>query len=300
MPARIGFITVNYKNPAVTGAFLESLTCLDGFAQCEVAIVDNEADAVTTESLANAARQWNGRVHLFHLEENRFYWPGAAFALEKLYPRPELMPDWLIVCNNDIVVTDRRFVARLLAHDPETACVIAPSIVSAVTGRDQNPFLRRELGAVERLKWKAYYTHYLVARLLLGVRRLWAFLKEHAPRVGGGRPPRAVEAAERIYAPHGACVIFSRAYFCRGGYLDTNFALYGEEITVAEIAKRIGAPVLYCPALRVLHQENAATGRKLTRALYRMEREAHTYFQRRYLSPPVGEEGDPAHAAPGE
>lgn len=293
---RVAFITVNYRNTSVTQAFLESLALLDGSGQCEVAIVDNEADARTRAELAALARRHDGRVHLFHLDENRFYWPGAAFALEQLYSRPELMPEWLIVCNNDIVVTDRRFVTRLLAYDPEKPSVIAPSIVSGVTGSDQNPLLRSELGAFERLKWKVYYTHYLVARLLLGVHRLWVFLKERRPRIRGDVPSHAEGAEERIYAPHGACVIFSRAYFRKGGYLDTNFALYGEEITVAEIAKRIGAPVVYCPALRVEHRENAATGRKLTRALYRLERQAYAYFQRRYLSPPLGEEGESGHA----
>jgi len=276
------FITVNYKSAVVTRAYVESLATLDAVEQCEIAVVDNAADAESRANLSATATRFPGRLHLFHLEENRFYWPGAAYAIERLYPTPEQMPDWLIVSNNDIAIADRGFVGKLLAYDPERFGVIAPSILSAETGKDQNPFLRKELGALERLKWRSYYSHYLVARSLLGLHRLWSFARERMRgRANGG--PGAGAREEVIYAPHGACIIFSKAYFRRGGYLDTNFSLYGEEITVAEIARRIGVPVVYCPRLQVLHQEHAATGRRLTRELYRMEREAYTYFSRRYL-----------------
>jgi len=286
--SRVGFITVNYRNATVTSAFVESVARLDGFDQCEVAIVDNAADGASRAALSALAGRHGDRLRLFHLDENRFYWPGAAYALRHLYPVPDLMPDWLIICNNDIEIVDRSFVARLLAYDPERYGVIAPSIRSRESGLDQNPLLRTELGPFERLKWKVYFTHYLAARTLLALHRLWTWARAGWGGARGNGAPRGVAGEERIYAPHGACVIFSRAFFRRGGYLDTNFALYGEEVTVGEVARRIGAAVVYCPELQVVHHEHLATGRRLTRALYRMEREAHLYFSRRYLSATEG------------
>lgn len=280
----VGFITVNYRSARSTEGYLASLAALEGIGQCEVAIVDNGADAESRAELGVLAQGYPGRLHLYHLEDNRFYWPGAAFAIERLYPRPELTPDWVVVSNNDIVIPDRGFVATLVGYDPERYGVIAPSILSTATGRDQNPFMRKPMSVVARWKWKAYYTHYVVARSLLALRSLWIGAAEGKGHMGNGGRVTSPGQEEQIYAPHGACVIFSRAYFQRGGYLDANFALYGEEITVAEISRRIGITVVYCPRLQVLHHEHAATGRRLTRALYGMEREAHRYFTRRYLS----------------
>ena len=88
-------------------------------------------------------------------------------------------------------------------------------------------------------------------------------------------------------------MIFSREYFRLGGKLDRSFRMYGEEITTAEIAKRIGAAVYYCPDLRVSHREHATTGTRLTRAKYRMEREAYRHFCEEYFHP----EGGDTHSA---
>src|SRR5205823_4228222 len=89
---------------------------------------------------------------------------------------------------------------------------------------------------------------------------------------------------ECIYAAHGSFLIFSRRYFEAGGFLDGNLFLYGEEISVAEICRSLGLPVIYEPSLCVLHKEHQSTGRVLSRFTYECQKKAMQYVTSRYLS----------------
>ena len=59
-----------------------------------------------------------------------------------------------------------------------------------------------------------------------------------------------------IYAPHGACVIFSKRFFSEGGSLDLPVFLFGEEICIAEAVRRLGLSVIYNPKLVLTHHEH--------------------------------------------
>jgi GT2 family glycosyltransferase len=61
--------------------------------------------------------------------------------------------------------------------------------------------------------------------------------------------------------------------------MDTGFAAYGEEMSVAAIAKRLGLPVVFSPQLKVVHGEHSTVGRRLTRQKYSLQKQAfeHCY-----------------------
>ena len=69
-----------------------------------------------------------------------------------------------------------------------------------------------------------------------------------------------ISVAQAIYAPHGACMVFSRLYFDAGGSLDYPCFLYGEEFYVAETARQLGLAIRVDPSLRITHHEHSTTG----------------------------------------
>lgn len=288
---RLAVVTVNYGSNDDTRRLVESLVRLENSDRCRIIVVNNGATNETVGELNELAE--HHPIDVLHVEENLHYWGAAAFALERMYPDPQRMPEWVVVCNNDTEVADRFFLNKLFAYDPTRYHVIAPAVLSMTTGRDQNPFLRTGLGVFERFKWKLYFSSYQLARLLLlaywGRLRVERLLARRRPALSA----RTNRVASRIYAPHGAWMIFSREYFRLGGKLDRSFRMYGEEITTAEIAKRIGAAVYYCPDLCVFHREHATMGTRLTRAKYQLEREAYRYFCEEYFHP----EGGDTHSA---
>jgi GT2 family glycosyltransferase len=62
-----------------------------------------------------------------------------------------------------------------------------------------------------------------------------------------------------IYAPHGSFLIFSSEYFRAGGSLDFPCFLFGEEVYLAEVLRKLGLDVVYEPSLEVVHQEHKST-----------------------------------------
>ncbi len=76
---------------------------------------------------------------------------------------------------------------------------------------------------------------------------------------------------------------FPNIFFDKGGWLDDNFSLYGEELTVAEIAKQVGCPVTFNPELKLIHQEHTSTQKMDQRSLFNKARESHRYVISQYM-----------------
>jgi GT2 family glycosyltransferase len=276
-------ITVNYKSAGAALAFLTSLERAKAFPEIDVVIVDNSEGEEELPKIRPAARKY-ANVELIESPTNRGYFGAARFAFDHYLEQGNALPDWVIVCNPDIQIEDEEFLSRLFRQDPETVGVIAARI-QALPGRvDQNPFMRKRPDSWRWANLRFISSHYAAAALWdwlwrrkrefrswLVARRRGSFLNVNAKR-------------ESIYAAHGSFFIFSRRYFEAGGFLDGNLFLYGEEISVAEICRSLGLPVVYEPSLCVLHEEHQSTGKVLSRFTYECQKKAMQYVTSRYLS----------------
>ena len=282
--SKILLITVNYDSADCTLRLLRSLRKLHRASTLDIVIVENASPQSALSGTEAELESWhNARV--MNSLTNRGYFGGARWGLENYLAIHGHVPDWVIVCNSDIVIRDADFLDKLLAHDPSSVGVIAPKIESSATHLDQNPFMetrpdRRRIAGL-RIWGSTYYTALLRQLLFPMVRRIRYGLKKLKRSVmvtalnSGSRP---------IYAPHGSFVIFGRRYFASGGYLDDGYFLYGEEISVAEICRTLGLSVIYDPALHVLHSEHQTTGRILRRSAYVWQKQALEYLCSKYLA----------------
>jgi GT2 family glycosyltransferase len=148
---------------------------------------------------------------------------------------------------------------------------------------DQNPFMRRR---PSRLRWASFrfsFSSYGIAALWDWASRQKQRLKAYWQARRSEAPSTQKSEREFIYAPHGAFFIFSRRYFEAGGYLDGNLFLYGEELSVAEICRSLGLPVIYEPSLSVVHNEHRSTGKRISRFSYECQKKALRYIRSHYL-----------------
>lgn len=263
------FVTVQYRNAADTEAFLKSIAELDDARTCEVIVVDNSPVEAKRASSLNLDR-YQFPVQVVEAPTNLFYWGGAAFAIEALRRDRGRLPPRVIICNNDVTIPQGDFLRRLSEIDSEEFPIVAPAVISLATGRDQNPILSTPPGFLKRLKWNVYDLGYPLAKAMLSVHRTLVRNRSRSPSSGETQTP--------IYAAHGAFVILSSVFFERGGSLDTQVAMFAEELTLAETARALGLPIWHCPNLRVSHAEHSTTGSGLTREKYALERMA----RRRY------------------
>jgi GT2 family glycosyltransferase len=271
-------ITVNYRAADSTMLFLESASKLECFDAAHLIVVENGSGDESVEKLRPVVARFSN-VELLESPLNRGYFGGANWALQQYMTRG-YRPDWVIICNNDILFDDRQFLSALLHRDPENAQVIAPVIIASLTNLDGNPFLRERPTLIQLWGYRFWYSNYYLMWLkqLLSpyVRILWHYFCFWRPKSQPGD-------CTKIYAAHGSFIIFSRSYFDAGGYIDDGFFLYAEEFAVAEICLRLGLHVTHDVALQVCHSGHRVTGRNLNRTTFEHARRGLDYALTKYL-----------------
>jgi len=282
MKPKATIVTINFKSALSTLDFLDSLSHTKAFSEIAVVIADNSSEEEDLSTIKRTITQMPN-VELLESSTNRGYFGAAKFALEHYLEKVNALPDWVIVCNHDVLIEDPDFFSKLFSQDAMAAGVIAPRIQVLPSRADQNPFMRR---CPSRFSWRVFR----FAKSFYGVAVVWDWMSrlkkalKAFPWVPGRDPSETqILPSEPIYAAHGSFFIFSRSYFERGGYLDENLFLYGEEISVAEICRSLDLPIIYEPSLRVLHNEHQSTGRFISRVSYEREKRALRYVTSRYL-----------------
>ena len=263
-------IAVNYGTAAITRKLALSLIAQKCTAwRC--VLVDN-GDNAAGRALLDRLPDLEDRIRIVRPQVNLGYFGGVRYGLDSWSGGGAKIPEWTIVTNADIRFGPT-FIENLMAVDVETD-IAAPSIVSGPAGGDQNPYLLHPLSQRQVMRNHFIFSHHISAQL----GRIYAFaIKPHIRGAGKG----GVGLERNIYAAHGSLMCFRRSWFDRGGNLDHDPFLYGEEITIAQRAVSIGARITYVPTLRAVHDGHKSTGLFLTRRMAAYQAEAARYV--RYL-----------------
>lgn len=278
-------ICVNYHDEQNTVSFVNEILQQECSDSLRLIIVDNSEGSSSDPRLLHLAKA-DSRVQVMKAPGNLGYFGGANWAL-RLYLAGAPLPDWIIVSNSDISFIGRDFLIRLFTLYPDNApSVVAPSILSKFSGTDQNPYMEQRPSSARMhfYKWvfRYYPTFVIYNTLSLVKHKMQAVIPMVIPfydaRKKKSKQPRA------IYAPHGSFIIFHRSYFEAGGSLEYDVFLFGEEIFIAETARRLGLTVFYDPRLVVLHSGKATTGKFKSRKMARFIREASSYCADKFFS----------------
>lgn len=269
-------ITVNFRHNKCTLKFLESASRLDGFNRCNLIVVDNNSGDGSVDQIRQAVAGFHN-LELLVSSQNRGYFGGAKWALgEYLLHHP--LPDWVIVCNNDVVWNERTFLTRLLSKNQQIEPIIAPAIISGLTGLDANPMIRTRPGWMRIVRYRILLSSYFLARLTQWLAPLIRQVRAALIPT----PPAPAGHGRAIYAPHGAVFVLGRRFFEAGGFIDDGSFLFGEELRVAEMCRNFGLPIVYAPDLKVWHEENQTLGRSLTRETYLHQKNGFEYALKCY------------------
>jgi GT2 family glycosyltransferase len=270
-------ICVKFGSDTETAQYLESLRKLQGQQDLHVLVVDNTVGAEMPEP--SAERNFT----FIRAQKNLGYFGGARSGLT-LYLREHSMPDWVIVSNVDLVIEDSQFLDKLavLRGRPRLG-IVAPSIRSTLTGRDQNPFLRIRPSTTRMHAYKWIFRSWLVLNAYELISALFHKLRSAARTPPGASAGAREDRGGTIYAPHGSFLIFSREYFRAGGDLDSPYFLFGEEIYLAEVLRKLRLDAVYEPSLEVIHQEHKSTKLVKSRTLAREVASSAAYWADTYF-----------------
>ena len=275
-------ITVNYKDGHATIDLLASIHHAQDSSRVDVLVVDNGSSADELSELKEAVAKYPN-VDLMKSGQNRGYFGAAKFGLSHYLERKHSLPDWVIVCNHDLLLPDAGFFHKLFNMDSKSVGMIAPRIQVEADGIDQNPFMRRRPSTLYWGWLRLIYSNYAFTSAwhsLSRLKRLCKNLVKNNFRLGKDHPV----CREVIYAPHGAFMIFSKRFFDAGGYLDDNLFLYWEEISVSEICNSLRLPIVYEPVLRIHHKEHLSIGDGITRFTYNCYKNSFDYIRSKFLA----------------
>jgi GT2 family glycosyltransferase len=151
-------ISVHYGAPQPTLELLGCLARMDYLSELHVLIVNNEATACSGAELREAIIALPN-AELFEPTRNLGYFGAASAALDYFLECNKVLPEWVIVCNNDVLIEDQDFFSRVFDHDPSVG-IVAPRI-QALPGRlDQNPFMLNRPGWLRWTSLRLIYSVY--------------------------------------------------------------------------------------------------------------------------------------------
>lgn len=192
-------------------------------------------------------------------DKNLGYFQGARSGLSYYLKNNPVIPQWIIVCNVDIIFETPQLMSKLDPYEniPDLG-VIAPAIISDLWRTDYNPFRISRIPLKKLLFYRVIYSNILFHNGYILIHYIKRVIKSTWLMIPIKK--RDVKPGRNIYAPHGSCIIFNKNYFERGGTLDHATFLFGEEIFIGETARRAGLNVLYVPDIIVRHYEHSSIG----------------------------------------
>lgn len=241
---KILLICVDYNSTSETTNFINCLQDMPG--KPEIILVCNSG----SQQFDSLKIKHN--VHVFDFERNAGYMHGAYLGYQA-YVESNDVPDWVILSNTDIDFPDKNFWLKLRA-DKRNDFIIAPDIVSA-DGVHQNPFAKTRIPASKIRFLTRVYSNVVSFKLYEILSHFKSFFSKKST-IGDSQPQNI-----RIYAPHGSFIIIGGEYFKRGGSLEHPNFLYGEELFIAERARKRDIGILYDTSYKILHAEHVATGK---------------------------------------
>jgi len=267
-------ITVNFGNTSVTDSLINSISDIETLDSIKIGIADNSASFESAAALNQIIKNTELDIKIFSYKKNLYYWPAVKKIINNLKNIVGSYPDWAIICNNDITFSDKNFFEKLEKIDPKQYPIIGPKIVNS-DGNDLNPFMIKPLSRIQKFYWNLYFVSFSISKIFLRAKKIINIFSQK-------RRLKSITNKKEVYAVHGSAIIFSNHFFHKGGWFDDNFEMYGEELTVAEIAKNLNLPVTYIPQLRISHHEHSSTRMIDQESLFIKARKAYKYFKSKY------------------
>jgi GT2 family glycosyltransferase len=243
-----GIVLINYFNEDELISFISNELLTQSEAQFSIFVLNNGShDPEALKKFCDMEKN----IEYFDAGKNLGYIGGFLFVFEQIRRR---LPGLIILSNTDIEFRSKQFMASLSEVDfPDSMVIAGPSVISARTNHEQNPFYRSRL-SIRKLKRLSFifssYVAYFMYQILSSLK--------NAARKGSSEEQN--NNMEQVYAIHGSFMIFKSEFIDKyfEELKDAPF-LFGEEIQFAEVALKHHLKTVFIPGLQIIHHEHATT-----------------------------------------
>lgn len=253
---RYCFVILHYMARGVTRCCLDTLLRVLPGTESSIIVVDNGSPDGSGAELQKEYSD-NPKVSFVLLKENIGFARGNNEGYK--FAKNHFDPDFIIVMNNDILISDPSFLEKIASEYAEKPfAVLGPDIFVPLQDRHQNPArlqpMTKEEAVAIRKKYARKNRHFLYNYLTWNIKlALWL-----AKYPETEKPDHTIPHEDCVL--HGACYIFSRDFISKRE-LAFNYRtfLYMEEDILQLECSRAGLKMRYSPVLQVTHLDDAST-----------------------------------------
>jgi GT2 family glycosyltransferase len=277
---KISIFAVCHNSYQESFKFLESIdkSLKNNEIDLDLFFIDNSTLESNKDINSIKKLQFNYKIHYFR-SDNLGYFPSIASVIIKNNILVDNY-DYTCISNVDLRLSKSFFQNMLNIQKQNKVGVYAPSIISLELNVNKNPKISKRPSRLKLQVNKLFFKFFLSHILLKFVNSLRLTLKESISRKKNSLVEK--NFLKEIYAAHGSFLIFTKTYIQNENSFSYPIFLFGEEIYVAEIAKKHGLKIMYCPSLIIYDDEHASTSLISSKGYRKFNREALTYLLSKY------------------
>ncbi|MEL4429141.1 glycosyltransferase family 2 protein [Shewanella mangrovisoli] len=263
---KIVFITVSYNNFVSTKEYIESFLSLDNSASTRLIVVDNSI--VPDEKLRSLIEKLPETISYVRQNENNGYMAACNYGYKLI--RSDLDADSVVIySNNDLIFNTSDMIDKItfLFNNDSSLGVLSPKVIDVHTSLNLNPFLTNRPKLLTFFKLKLLYLNYFVCDIYHKFKRT-------------SHKNIKSSVKSEIYATHGCIFIMSNKILDE--LPDDEYFLYGEEVTIAELCRRLSYSTKYFDEISVSHVSHATTGNGFSKSQFKNKKNAINYILGRY------------------
>lgn len=260
------FVILHYRAIDYTRKCVANIKALDG--EKHIIIVDNASPDGSGIELKEEYRG-DREITVLLNRENSGFARGNNYGVK--YGKGKFSPDFTVVLNNDVEITQQDFINRIYdIYQEHPFDLLGPDIVSVFSGIHQSPKTLKGINLESVRRKMAYVKRSMNPVLMLlssGEKNSPALWKMAQRRRRARQNINSGVAAEGVVL-HGSCVIFSRRYIERHPepFYCKTFMYYEMEI-LEWLCRREGGLIRYDPAISVLHYQYVASRQEFSSIL---------------------------------
>ncbi|MCQ2054084.1 MAG: glycosyltransferase [Fibrobacter sp.] len=273
---RFGFVILHYNVVAETEKCVASILERVDAENFEIVVVDN---CSPNKSGPEIQRIFAGKEHVSVIlnKENVGFARGNNVGFQ--YLKREKSCDFIVMMNNDTYLIQDDFCKVIEDEFNQSHFAVLGPEIHCPNGLNPNPVKSSLMTVAELQKKRARWRRRRMRNILhLGFfDTLYSFIADRlgpGPHVSQPANDRRQENVEL----HGCCLVFSPVFVARYEGLNPNTFLYQEEDILFAQMLRDGMLMVYNPALKIYHMENASTN-----SVCKGSRKKQIFFYTHYL-----------------
>ena len=254
------FVILHYKTIEDTDKCIQSILQLNEALKARIVVLDNGSNNGTGEKLQKKYEAYDN-IKIIISYQNMGFSKGNNFAYS--IAKAEYNPDFMIVCNSDIIFSQRNTLQLIYEIHKETQFdVLGPDIYIPKVKFHANPLAQRAMNYNE-IEHEIEINQSKLKNIEMTCRQ--EFVQEKKIQLINWvrtifRRERKINPAMENVVLQGACYIFESEYIKKQNRIFYPMeSFYFEEYFVYADCVRNNYKIVYDPRIQVIHNESSAT-----------------------------------------